>query len=274
MIPATYEGKPVTQIAAQGFGTSDASTKAACTALERITLPDSITEIGAYAFAGCISLKSIQLPQNVTVLQHGAFLDCTALAKLTLPAGLLRIGNAVFGNCDALTSVALPEGLQHLGASAFSDCDNLTSLSVPSSLQSLGGRVTYGCEKLSYSTYNGGIYLGNEQDNFLILEELGDKSATTYTVHSTTKFICALALDTGLLQSAVLPKTLRSIGVHTSPITYYYTGNAAEWENVSLSDKDLHGDYISAEKLYFYCDTMPSGAGNYWRYVTGKPKVW
>ncbi len=57
-----------------------------------VTLPDSITHIGPYAFYHCTNLTSITLPDAISAL----------------PAG-------VFGDCSRLTSVHLPEQLQALG---------------------------------------------------------------------------------------------------------------------------------------------------------------
>ncbi len=289
IIPHSYAGKPVIEIGERAFAgkntlksvTLPDSLKAiatsafdGCTALKSITLPDTLVQIEAYAFRGCTALEALTLPGSVTLLGHGAFSGCTELTKVTFTEGLLQIGNAAFADCTSLVSVTLPEGLLHLGASAFSGCKALTALSIPSTLQSVGGRVSYGCERLSYHTYNGGSYLGNESNKFLLLEELTDKDATAYTVHSATVFVASMALDTGALQSAVLPKTLRGLGVQFSLPTYYFAGNATEWEGVSLFDKELYGSYVSAEKLYFYCDTTPTDTGNYWRYVMGAPKAW
>jgi len=54
VIPSTYEGKPVTQIAANGFSSY--------TNLTSITIPASVTSIGYNAFNGCTGLTSITIP--------------------------------------------------------------------------------------------------------------------------------------------------------------------------------------------------------------------
>ena len=51
-----------------------------------VTIPDSVTEIGSYAFYGCTSLTSITIPDSVTVIGDGAFENCESLTIHT-PAG-------------------------------------------------------------------------------------------------------------------------------------------------------------------------------------------
>ena len=55
VIPATYNGKPVTGIGQSAF--------ASCTGLTGVTIPSSVTDIGFYAFNGCSQLTgSATLP--------------------------------------------------------------------------------------------------------------------------------------------------------------------------------------------------------------------
>ena len=47
-----------------------------------ITIPDSVTEIGFYAFGGCTSLTNITIPDSVTRISESAFEGCTYLQKI------------------------------------------------------------------------------------------------------------------------------------------------------------------------------------------------
>ncbi len=47
-----------------------------------ITIPDSVTSIGDYAFVHCTSLRSITIPAAVTVIRNGVFDNCTSLTRL------------------------------------------------------------------------------------------------------------------------------------------------------------------------------------------------
>ena len=41
-----------------------------------IDIPDSVTEIGYWAFLGCTSLQSVDIPNSVTEIEVRAFKDC------------------------------------------------------------------------------------------------------------------------------------------------------------------------------------------------------
>lgn len=51
--------------------------------LHEVTVPDTVTRIGEWAFAGCRSLRSISLPRGIDVA-NGAFKDCIELRQVDL----------------------------------------------------------------------------------------------------------------------------------------------------------------------------------------------
>ena len=55
-----------------------------CTSLTSITIPDSVTSIGSYAFSECSSLTSITIPDSVTSIGYDAFSDCSNLKTISL----------------------------------------------------------------------------------------------------------------------------------------------------------------------------------------------
>ena len=78
-IPEKIDGKVVTGIAGNPGFTSPFS------GWESITLPNSITSIGDWAFNNCSSLKSITIPNSVTSIGRYAFSNCSSLKNITLP---------------------------------------------------------------------------------------------------------------------------------------------------------------------------------------------
>jgi len=54
----------------------------ACTSLTSVTIGNSVTSIGEWAFDGCTSLTSVTIPNSVTSIGKGAFYNCS-LTRVT-----------------------------------------------------------------------------------------------------------------------------------------------------------------------------------------------
>jgi len=65
------------------------------------TIPDQ----AFYIKGGCKTLVSITIPNSVTSIGMYAFSNCTSLTSITIPASVTQIGRDVFYDCDNLTSV-------------------------------------------------------------------------------------------------------------------------------------------------------------------------
>ena len=117
--------------------------------LIRVTLPGSLTAIGASAFSNCGSLTRLDIPEGVTSIGSFAFFRCSALASVSIPESVSSIGSSAFYECKRLTSVAIPEGVSSIGDSTFWICESLESVSIPSSVTSIGRNAFYGCKSLT-----------------------------------------------------------------------------------------------------------------------------
>ena len=84
--------------------------------LEEIYLFDSVTWIGASAFADCDNLTGIVIPASVEYIGAGAFEGCEALSEVIFLGGAPRIEEDAFKGCTALTSLTLPAGAQLSGS--------------------------------------------------------------------------------------------------------------------------------------------------------------
>lgn len=64
-------------------------------------IPDTITEIEAFAFIRCKTLTSISIPDSVTAIGHSAFAHCTNLTSVRIPEGV-EIGKEAFLGCPCM----------------------------------------------------------------------------------------------------------------------------------------------------------------------------
>lgn len=100
------------------------------TGLKTITLPESVTSIGPWAFANCAKLEQVSFPAGLTSIDLCAFENCTALTAVTLPKRLTELGNEAFENCSALKSVWIPKSLTNINGfgGSFKGCTALTDI--------------------------------------------------------------------------------------------------------------------------------------------------
>ena len=80
-----------------------------CSSLTSVTIPDSVTEIGNYAFSGCGNLTSVTIGSNVTSIGSWAFNGCSSLTSVVIPDGVTTIEYYVFYNCSNLTNVTFED---------------------------------------------------------------------------------------------------------------------------------------------------------------------
>ena len=99
-----------------------------------MTIPESVTSIGDYAFSGCSGLTSVTIPESVTSIGGNAFSGCSGLTSVTIPESVTSIGSYAFYGCSGLTSVTIPESVTSIGSYAFSGCSGLTSVTIPESV--------------------------------------------------------------------------------------------------------------------------------------------
>ena len=66
--------------------------------LTEVTIPNSVSNIGSYAFDGCENLSSIVIGNNVKIIDSYAFSNCNKLTTITIPKSVAEIGVCAFTN--------------------------------------------------------------------------------------------------------------------------------------------------------------------------------
>lgn len=139
--------------------------------IKKVTIPDSVTEIGKGAFKECTMLTDLTIGAKVKEIPEEMCMGCGAypdnkkesdylnggkytpisfvgLTNLVLPNGITKIGNKAFESCYALKGFAtqagsaqlsyLPDSLTEIGDNAFYQCKSLQKVVFPTALVKIG----------------------------------------------------------------------------------------------------------------------------------------
>ena len=200
IIPATvnYAGVDysVTSIDANAFNYSG---------LTSITLPESMTSIGAYAFCDCRALTAINIPASVASIGTGAFANCPNLTTMTVDEN-----NATFdsrGGCNAIIETStntlivgspatvIPEDVTGIGYAAFAYGSYPTAINIPASVTNIGDRAFYQCSGLATITLPEGLTNIGKEAFFECF------SLTSITIPSSVTSIGSIAFSECMFES-------------------------------------------------------------------------
>ncbi len=107
--------------------------------------------------------------------------------EIVLPDTITTIGDHAFYGLSKLKTVNIPDGVTYIGDEAFFDCKSLTTINIPNNLTYLGENVFSNCTSLTYNEFEGGNYIGNATNPYLILMKA--KNASSVVIHNNCKYI-------------------------------------------------------------------------------------
>ena len=74
---------------------------AATSQIYKLTIPDFVDSIGAWAFSGCEEMCEVTIPASVTSIEDNAFCNCHKLAAVTMPRRFQgNLPSGVFSSCS------------------------------------------------------------------------------------------------------------------------------------------------------------------------------
>ncbi|GHT49600.1 hypothetical protein AGMMS49982_03390 [Bacteroidia bacterium] len=195
-----------------------------CAALTQVTIGNSVTAIGNYVFYDCRGLTSVTIPNSVSTIGDYAFSSCAALTQVTIGNSVTAIGNSAFSGCVALKQVTIGNSVTAIGNYVFYDCRGLTSVTIPGSVTSIDGGAFSGCTGLTaidvddantmYSSVDGVVF--NKNKTTLVLYPTGKQGAYTIPNSATSIGDHAFSACRGLT-SVTIPNSVTSIGSYAFP---------------------------------------------------------
>ena len=164
----TYLPMSLRRVTITDESTLDYGAFSGCYMLTSITIPDSVTNIGAQAFYNCRGLTSITIPDGVTSIGDCAFEGCSGLTApiyhksgtlllkvpvseqgvFQVPETVTRIGPYAFTGCSELTSISIPDSVTNIEDCAFSGCSKLTSITIPDGVTTISYNMFSSCSRL------------------------------------------------------------------------------------------------------------------------------
>ena len=180
VIPQIVGGFTVMSIASNAFKGK--------TFIRSVTMPDTVTEIGKYAFYNCANLASVTLSKGLKTLGqksfsgtaltsieipsllgscsvegyntysfnnknynlfYGPFGGLDTLKNVTFESGVTEISKYLFCGCTGLETVVIPNTVTVIENDSFRDCLRLSNVTMPDTVTDIGGYAFYRCMSLN-----------------------------------------------------------------------------------------------------------------------------
>lgn len=149
--------------------------------LEDLVVPIDIVRVNAYSFYNA-NLKSITIPSSVTIIGAQAFYGCKTVEEVAIPSSVTSFGARAFGHCGGVatiecnipnytsstsspfygtnfSSIIIGNNVAQIGDNSFQQSNSLEILYIGDSVTYIGTRAFYGSYKLHTVTIGKSVSL-------------------------------------------------------------------------------------------------------------------
>jgi hypothetical protein len=256
IITNRIDGLLVTSIGTKAFSSH--------TAVTGVTIPDSITNIGDYAFYST-SLGSVTIPGSVISIGNSAF-SGPNITKITVDASnpVYSSVNGVLFNKDQTTlvefpsgkavSYSIPNGVTSIGLGAFADSYKLSGITIPATVTNIADDAFYGSALSTVTIPKSVTSIG--KDAFYGV------NMKTITVNSSNSFYSSVS---GVLfdknKTTLVEYPAAKSGSYAVPGGVTSIGDGAFKYCIKLTDVTMPNSVTSiGEDAFKYCTVMTDAA--------------
>ena len=223
-----------------------------------LTIGNSVTEIGYYAFSGCSGFTgNLVIPNSVITIGGYAFSGCSGFTGiLTIPNSVTTIGSYAFNNCSGFTEVhynaiscadadypftncggtlVIGDEVERIPAKMFYNGGFTGSLSIPNSVATIGGSAFAGC-----SGFTGSLTIPNSVTSIggsVFANCSGFNGSLTIPNSVTTIGVRAFINCSGFTGSLTIPNSVTEIGSYAFSNCSGFTGSLTISNSVTTIDE-------------------------------------
>ncbi len=167
------------------------------THVKSAVIGDGVVSIGNNAFYDCSALEEISLPQSLKSIDKNALRDCEKLKAAVLPSTLETVDAQAF-YASGIEQISIPASVKIIGKDAFGWCMNLSSFSVDS-------------DNRNYSSDNCGVLFNKDKSE--LIKFPCNNPETDYSVAEGVERIAENAFENGInLKTVSVPASVNEIG--------------------------------------------------------------
>ncbi len=153
---------------------------------ETSVIPQSVTGIGAQAFAGCRNMEQVTIPTSVTSIGGQAFFYCTSIRHLVISNSVTTINERAFCGCDSLLTVEIGNSVTRIGYGAFLHDDHIKAVTIGSAVKAIDAWAFKGLDDVTSITSLiqdvSGVAMGKD-----VFDEIDKKACTLYVPAGTAQ---------------------------------------------------------------------------------------
>ncbi len=255
-----------------------------CINLTSITIPDSVTSIGEYAFYNCTSLNAVHITDvsawcmivfgnsasNPLYYAKNLYLNSELVTDLVIPDSVTSIGKYAFYNCTSLVTVTIPDSTTTIVDYAFRGCSNLDNVFYTGTVEAAGKIVIgkYNDELLNNvihyeaADHTYGEYVYDYSNNtktcectvcgYALTEKLANVNYLTFTLNDDGTAYSVTDCDASATDELIIPNNYNGL-----PVTSI--GSSAFQDCTSLTSITIPDSVTSIGNSAFYgCTSLTS----------------